>query len=150
MQAPLRRRISSRLGLAIMIEDPGHHRGRVGPVGDDRGAFDHPAARRMAPRQAGQQGSDLFVIAHKGHFRAGPSIVPSARSTTRAFRHDALAILDYLPVALVWRRERNAPPAARTFIEFVRGETVMRSQALPGGVTARLSGGGGTRTLGGP
>jgi LysR family transcriptional activator of glutamate synthase operon len=27
-----------------------------------------------------------------------------------------------LPVALVWRRERNAPPAARTFIEFVRRE----------------------------
>jgi LysR family transcriptional activator of glutamate synthase operon len=28
-----------------------------------------------------------------------------------------------LPVALVWRRERNAPPAARTFIDFVRRET---------------------------
>jgi LysR family transcriptional activator of glutamate synthase operon len=28
-----------------------------------------------------------------------------------------------LPVALVWRRERNTPPAARTFIEFVRRET---------------------------
>ncbi len=27
-----------------------------------------------------------------------------------------------LPVALVWRRERNAPPAARAFIEFVRRE----------------------------
>ncbi len=32
-----------------------------------------------------------------------------------------------LPVALVWRRERNAPPAARTFIEFVRRETVNSS-----------------------
>jgi DNA-binding transcriptional LysR family regulator len=29
----------------------------------------------------------------------------------------------HLPVALVWRRDRNAPPAARAFIEFVRGET---------------------------
>jgi LysR family transcriptional regulator, transcription activator of glutamate synthase operon len=28
-----------------------------------------------------------------------------------------------LPVALVWRRERNAPPAARAFIEFVLRET---------------------------
>jgi LysR family transcriptional regulator, transcription activator of glutamate synthase operon len=28
-----------------------------------------------------------------------------------------------LPVALVWRRERNAPPAARAFVEFVLGET---------------------------
>jgi DNA-binding transcriptional LysR family regulator len=28
-----------------------------------------------------------------------------------------------LPVALVWRRERNGPPAARTFIDFVRRET---------------------------
>jgi DNA-binding transcriptional LysR family regulator len=27
-----------------------------------------------------------------------------------------------LPVALVWRRERNLPPAARAFIEFVRRE----------------------------
>jgi DNA-binding transcriptional LysR family regulator len=26
----------------------------------------------------------------------------------------------HLPVALAWRHERNAPPAARTFIEFVR------------------------------
>ncbi len=29
----------------------------------------------------------------------------------------------HLPVALVWRRTRNVPPAARTFIEFVRRET---------------------------
>jgi DNA-binding transcriptional LysR family regulator len=28
-----------------------------------------------------------------------------------------------LPVVLVWRRERNLPPAARTFIDFVRRET---------------------------
>ena len=28
-----------------------------------------------------------------------------------------------LPVALVWRRERSAPPAARAFIDFVRSET---------------------------
>jgi LysR family transcriptional regulator, transcription activator of glutamate synthase operon len=30
-----------------------------------------------------------------------------------------------LPVALVWRRERNVPPAPRTFIEFVRRETAI-------------------------
>jgi LysR family transcriptional regulator, transcription activator of glutamate synthase operon len=29
----------------------------------------------------------------------------------------------HLPVALVWRRDRSTPPAARTFIEFVRRET---------------------------
>ena len=29
----------------------------------------------------------------------------------------------HLPVALVWRGERNLSPAARTFVEFVRGET---------------------------
>jgi DNA-binding transcriptional LysR family regulator len=28
-----------------------------------------------------------------------------------------------LPVAFVWRRERTLPPAARTFVEFVRSET---------------------------
>jgi LysR family transcriptional regulator, transcription activator of glutamate synthase operon len=32
-----------------------------------------------------------------------------------------------LPVALVWRRERKAPPAARTFIEFVRREAATAS-----------------------
>jgi DNA-binding transcriptional LysR family regulator len=31
----------------------------------------------------------------------------------------------HLPVALVWRRERRAPPAARTFIDFVRRETAL-------------------------
>jgi LysR family transcriptional regulator, transcription activator of glutamate synthase operon len=31
----------------------------------------------------------------------------------------------HLPVALVWRRERHAPPAARTFIDFVRRETAL-------------------------
>jgi LysR family transcriptional regulator, transcription activator of glutamate synthase operon len=31
----------------------------------------------------------------------------------------------HLPVALVWRRERNAPPAARAFIDFVRRETAV-------------------------
>ncbi|HKE68556.1 MAG TPA: LysR family transcriptional regulator [Nocardioidaceae bacterium] len=31
-----------------------------------------------------------------------------------------------LPVALVWRRERDVPPAARTFIEFVRHATATR------------------------
>ena len=30
-----------------------------------------------------------------------------------------------LPVALVWRRDRNVTPAARTFIEFVRHETAL-------------------------
>ena len=31
----------------------------------------------------------------------------------------------HLPVALVWRRERQASPAARTFIDFVRRETAV-------------------------
>jgi LysR family transcriptional regulator, transcription activator of glutamate synthase operon len=35
----------------------------------------------------------------------------------------------HLPVALVWRRARNIPPAARKFIEFVRRQT--RGQSLP-------------------
>jgi DNA-binding transcriptional LysR family regulator len=28
-----------------------------------------------------------------------------------------------LPVALVWRRQRTLPPAARAFVDFVRDET---------------------------
>jgi DNA-binding transcriptional LysR family regulator len=35
------------------------------------------------------------------------------------------AVARDLPVALVWRRERHAPPAARTFIDFVRRETAL-------------------------
>ena len=35
----------------------------------------------------------------------------------------SLAPAIHLPVALVWRRERKVPPAARAFIEFVRRET---------------------------
>jgi DNA-binding transcriptional LysR family regulator len=38
-----------------------------------------------------------------------------------------------LPVALVWRRDRNLPPAARTFIDFVRRETVIAAGASSGG-----------------
>jgi DNA-binding transcriptional LysR family regulator len=30
-----------------------------------------------------------------------------------------------LAVAIVWRRERSLPPAARTFIDFVRQETAV-------------------------
>jgi LysR family transcriptional regulator, transcription activator of glutamate synthase operon len=37
-----------------------------------------------------------------------------------------------LPVALVWRRERNAPPAARAFIEFVRREGSVTSTSSAG------------------
>jgi DNA-binding transcriptional LysR family regulator len=36
-----------------------------------------------------------------------------------------LAFSYAIPVALVWRRERHAPPAARTFIDFVRRETAL-------------------------
>ena len=36
-----------------------------------------------------------------------------------------------LPVALVWRRERNAPPAARAFIEFVRREQISSDEMEP-------------------
>jgi LysR family transcriptional regulator, transcription activator of glutamate synthase operon len=37
-----------------------------------------------------------------------------------------------LPVALVWRRERRAPPAARAFIDFVRRETAVARGTSPG------------------
>ncbi len=35
----------------------------------------------------------------------------------------------HLPVALLWRRERSAPPAARTFIDFVRREAAESGSA---------------------
>jgi LysR family transcriptional regulator, transcription activator of glutamate synthase operon len=36
-----------------------------------------------------------------------------------------------LPVALVWRRERNAPPAARAFVELVRREAAIARATAP-------------------
>jgi LysR family transcriptional regulator, transcription activator of glutamate synthase operon len=42
----------------------------------------------------------------------------------------------HLPVALVWRRERDVPPAARTFIEFVRDATATEP-ATPNAATNR-------------
>ena len=36
-----------------------------------------------------------------------------------------------LPVALVWRRGRNAPPAARAFIDFVRREQISSDEMEP-------------------
>jgi DNA-binding transcriptional LysR family regulator len=38
-----------------------------------------------------------------------------------------------LPVALVWRRERHVPPAARAFIDFVRRETALAGLLRPRG-----------------
>jgi hypothetical protein len=74
MQATLRRRVNTRLGLACVGENPGHYRGRVGPLGHYRGAFDHRPAGRVASRQAGQQGSDLVVIAHRWNLSPRASI----------------------------------------------------------------------------
>jgi LysR family transcriptional regulator, transcription activator of glutamate synthase operon len=42
----------------------------------------------------------------------------------------------HLPVALVWRRGRNAPPAARAFIEFVRTDRAPRAVSRPARTSA--------------
>ena len=60
-----RRRVGGLLGPAFMIEDPGHHRSRVLPLGHDRSALDHRATRWVAPRQAAHKGSDLGFSAHQ-------------------------------------------------------------------------------------
>src|SRR5262245_19277081 len=43
----------------------------------------------------------------------------------------------HLPVALVWRRERDVPPAVRTFIEFVRDATATEPATPNAAATSR-------------
>ena len=89
----------------------GHHLGaRRALRRRRRAAPPRPGERRPVPaaraRRARLRHRDPPPLAHRAG-RAGVEV----RSL-----HPAV----HLPVALVWRRERNAPPAARAFIDFVR------------------------------
>lgn len=104
--------------------------GRQALVGTRRGsaiayAFDQWSTEAGRPLRVSLESDDPFLLlslAARGFATAilsrsltdmdGPAVdVRSLRPVVR------------LPVALVWRRERSLPPAARRFIEFVRGET---------------------------
>ncbi len=115
------------------------------PRGPDVGAAELAEAVLVAPRRgsaitsaldelfagAGQplrlalESGDPFLLRSLAARGFGTAILPRSmiglEGPAVAVRRLRPAIR--LPVALVWRRERNAPPAARKFIEFVRRET---------------------------
>jgi LysR family transcriptional regulator, transcription activator of glutamate synthase operon len=77
------------------------------------------------PLRLALESGDPFLLRSLAAQGFATAILP--RSLT-AFEGPAIEVRSlepavHLPVALVWRRERNAPPAARTFIEFVCRET---------------------------
>jgi hypothetical protein len=53
------------LGLAVMGGDPGQDRGRFRTRSEDRGALDHPPARRVLAGQAADQGANCRIVDHR-------------------------------------------------------------------------------------
>jgi LysR family transcriptional regulator, transcription activator of glutamate synthase operon len=93
-------------------------------------ALDQRFADAGEPLRLALESGDPFLLRSLAARGFATAILP--RSLT-ALEGPALEVrsLDpavQLPVALVWRRERNTPPAARTFIEFVRRETAIAGQ----------------------
>ena len=77
------------------------------------------------PLRLALESGDPFLLRSLAARGFGTAILP--RSLT-ALEGPALEVRSFdpaiaLPVALLWRRDRSTPPAARTFIEFVRRET---------------------------
>jgi LysR family transcriptional regulator, transcription activator of glutamate synthase operon len=77
------------------------------------------------PLRLALESGDPFLLRSLAARGFGTAILP--RSLT-ALEGPALEVRSLdpavaLPVALIWRRERSLPPAARMFIEFVRSET---------------------------
>jgi DNA-binding transcriptional LysR family regulator len=77
------------------------------------------------PLRLALESGDPFLLRALAARGFATAILP--RSLT-AFEGPAIEVRSlqpamHVPVALVWRRQRNAPPAARTFIEFVCRQT---------------------------
>jgi DNA-binding transcriptional LysR family regulator len=88
-------------------------------------ALDARFAEAGVPLRLALETGDPFLLRALAAQGFAAAILP--RSLTR-LEGPALEVrsLDppvHLPVALVWRRQRSASPAARRFIDFVRGET---------------------------
>jgi len=88
-------------------------------------ALEQRFAEAGTPLRLALESGDPFLLSALAARGFATAILP--RSVT-ALEGPALEVRSlhpavHLPVALVWRRERNLPPAARTCIEFVRRET---------------------------
>jgi LysR family transcriptional regulator, transcription activator of glutamate synthase operon len=77
------------------------------------------------PLRLGLESGDPFLLRALAARGFATAILPRSLTALQgpAVQVRSLEPAVHLPVALVWRRERNAPPAARTFIDFVRRET---------------------------
>jgi len=108
--------------------------GRMAIVATRRGsAITHALDQRFAeigqPLRLALESGDPFLLRSLAARGFATAILP--RSLTAldgpAIEVRSLQPAIRLPVALVWRRERNVPPAARTFIDFVRQATATRA-----------------------
>jgi DNA-binding transcriptional LysR family regulator len=132
-RATERRRSGGRLRSRPLPADSPRHRCRPRTAGDHRAAprlGHHPRLGRVVrlhwpttPPRSGERRPVSAALARCRGFAT--AILP--RSIT-ALEGPAIEVKRLhpavrLPVALVWRRDRSVPPAARTFIEFVRRET---------------------------
>jgi LysR family transcriptional activator of glutamate synthase operon len=115
----------------VRVADLGQHR----IVAPRRGSAITSVLERL-PADAGQQlhlalesGDPLLMrsLAARGFATA---ILPRSLTTPEGAGLEVRSLHPavHLPVALVWRRTRNAPPAARAFVEFVRGESAATAQ----------------------
>jgi DNA-binding transcriptional LysR family regulator len=79
------------------------------------------------PLRLALESGDLFLLRSLAARGFAVAILPRSLTTLQgpALEVRSLEPPVHLPVALVWRRERHAPPAARTFIDFVRRETAL-------------------------
>jgi DNA-binding transcriptional LysR family regulator len=91
------------------------------------------AVQRRAPRKRERHASGFSEVDElhgvlRGRIWIGPRVPAVLPRSLAVLEGAALEVRSlrpavHLPVALIWRRERNGPPAARAFIEFVRRET---------------------------
>jgi LysR family transcriptional activator of glutamate synthase operon len=91
-------------------------------------AITHVLAHRFAqagrPLHLALESGDPFLLRALAARGFAAAILPRSLTALAgpAIEVRSLEPAAHLPVALVWRRDRTIPPAARTFIEFVRRE----------------------------
>lgn len=92
-------------------------------------AMTHVLAQRFAeagrPLSLALESGDPFLLRALAARGFAAAILPRSLTALAgpAIEVRSLEPAAHLPVALVWRRDRTIPPAARTFVEFVRRET---------------------------
>ena len=93
--------------------------------------LDELFAKAGQPLRLALESGDPFFLRSLAARGFATAILPRSLTTLEgpALEVRSLHPAVRLPVALVWRRERNVPPAARTFIDFVRREPAIAKPA---------------------